>query len=97
MSRWAVEMAEALRGDGSSGTDGTWRFATVNTTTPLTIKAHDQVISKHLYKSASLSLQAGDEVLVYESGVAFYVIARWCQHEHIPLYQPGGFGILREQ
>ena len=22
MSRWAVEMAEALRGDGSSGTDG---------------------------------------------------------------------------
>ena len=71
MSRWAVEMAEALRGDGSSGTDGTWRFATVNT-----IKAHDQVISKHLYKSASLSLQAGDEVLVYESGVAFYVIAK---------------------
>ena len=70
MSRWAVEMAEALRGDG------TWRFATVNTTTPLTIKAHDQVISKHLYKSASLSLQAGDEVLVYESGVAFYVIAK---------------------
>ena len=76
MSRWAVEMAEALRCDGSSGTDGTWRFATVNTTTPLTIKAHDQVISKHLYKSASLSLQAGDEVLVYESGVAFYVIAK---------------------
>ncbi len=31
---------------------------------PATIKAHDQVISKHLYKSASLSLQAGDEVLV---------------------------------
>ena len=59
-----------------SGTDGPWRFATVNTTTPLTIKAHDQVISKHLYKSASLSLQAGDEVLVYESGVAFYVIAK---------------------
>ena len=42
----------------------------------MTIKAHDQVISKHLYKSASLSLQAGDEVLVYESGVAFYVIAK---------------------
>ena len=71
MSRWAVEMAEALRGDGSGGADGT-----VNTTTPLTIKAHDQVISKHLYKSASLSLQAGDEVLVYETGVAFYIIAK---------------------
>ena len=76
MSRWAVEMAEALRSDGSGGADGSWRFATVNTASPLTIKAHDQVISKYLYKSASLSLQAGDEVLVYESGVAFYVIAK---------------------
>ena len=76
MSRWAVEMAEALRGYGSRGTYGPWRFATFNTTTPLTINAHELVISKHLYKSASLSLQAGDEVLVYESGVAFYVIAK---------------------
>ena len=74
MSRWAVEMAEALRGDGSGGADGSWRFATVNTASPLTIKAHDQVISKYLYKSASLSLQAGDEVLVYETGVAFYIL-----------------------
>ena len=48
MSRWAVEMAEALRGDGSGGADGSWRFATVNTASPLTIKAHDQVISKYL-------------------------------------------------
>ena len=31
MSRWAVEMAEALRSDGSGGADGSWRFATVNT------------------------------------------------------------------
>ena len=76
MSRWAVGMAEALRGDGSGGADGSWRFATVNTASPLTIKAHDQVISKYLYKSASLSLQAGDEVLVYETGVAFYIIAK---------------------
>lgn len=76
MSRWAVEMAEALRSDGSGGADGSWRFATVNTANPLTIKAHDQVISKYLYKSASLSLQAGDEVLVYETGVAFYIIAK---------------------
>ena len=52
------------------------QFATVNTASPLTIKAHDQVISKYLYKSASLSLQAGDEVLVYETGVAFYIIAK---------------------
>ena len=64
--------------------DGRWRWprpcaATapgVNTASPLTIKAHDQVISKYLYKSASLSLQAGDEVLVYETGVAFYIIAK---------------------
>ena len=76
MSRWAVEMAEALRGDCSGGTDGTWRFATVHTASPLTIRAHDQVISKYLYKSASLSLRAGDEVLVYESGVAYYIIAK---------------------
>ena len=77
MSRWAVEMAEALRGDGSSGTDGPWRFATVNTTTPLTIKAHDQVISKHLYKKRlPVPPGRGMKVLVYESGVAFYVIAK---------------------
>ena len=72
MSRWAVEMAEALMGDGSGGADGTWRFATVNTTVPLTIKAHDQVISKY----ASLPLKAGDQVLVYESGVAFYIVVK---------------------
>lgn len=76
MSNWAVEMAAALCGSGSGGTSGTWRFATVNAASPLTIKAHDQVISKYLYKNASLSLQAGDEVLVYESGVAFYIIAK---------------------
>ena len=76
MSNWAVEMAAALRGGESGGTSGTWRFATVNAASPLTIKAHDQVISKYLYKHASLSLQAGDEVLVYESGVAFYIIAK---------------------
>lgn len=76
MSNWAVEMAEALRGDGSGGTSGTWRFATVNTASPLTIKAHDQILSKYLYKNASISLQAGDEVLVYETGVAFYIIAK---------------------
>lgn len=76
MSRWAVEMAEALCGAGSGSTNGPWRFATINTTSPLTIKAHDQVISKYLYKSASLSLEAGDEVLVYESGVAYYIIAK---------------------
>ena len=46
MPRWAVEMAEALRCDGSSSTDGTWRFATVNTNTPLTTQPRDQVISK---------------------------------------------------
>lgn len=76
MSRWAVEMAEALMGDGSGGADGTWRFATVNTTVPQTIKAHDQVISKYLYKNASLPLKAGDQVLVYESGVAFYIVVK---------------------
>ena len=97
MARWAGEMAEALRGDGSSGTDGTWRFATVNTTTPLTIKAHDQVISKHLYKSASLSSRPGMKCWCMNPASRFMLSQRWCQHEHIPLYQPGGFGILREQ
>ena len=55
-----------------------WQLAVCNRQhrSPLTIKAHDQVISKYLYKSASLSLQAGDEVLVYETGVAFYIIAK---------------------
>ena len=76
MSRWAVEMAEALSGAGYSRTNSLWRFATINTTSPLTIKAHDQVISKYLYKSASLVLEAGDEVLVYESGVSYYIIAK---------------------
>ena len=76
MSNWAVEMAAALRGDDSEDINGIWRFATVNTASPLTIKTHDQVISKYLYTNASLSLQAGDEVLVYETGVSFYIIAK---------------------
>ena len=76
MTRWGVERAEALRSDGPGEAGGSWRFAPANTASPLTIKAHDQVISKYLYKSASLSLQAGDEVLVYETGVAFYIIAK---------------------
>ena len=58
--RWAVEMVEALR---SGGKDSGLMFAEVKSVAPLTILAHDQVISKGLYINPALLVWA-------EGGVA---------------------------
>lgn len=57
--RWAVELAEALR--GKSGSGGGLMFATVKTAKPLTLLAHDQTIKKGLYVNPALTLLADDE------------------------------------
>lgn len=73
---WAVDMVEALRGQGGSmGEDGLM-FARVNTERPITIRLHGQIVSKYLYISASLSLRAGDEVLILKSGVTVYILMK---------------------
>lgn len=76
--RWALELAEALRGDirdADSGGDGLM-FANIKTELPITLLAHDQEITKHLYINASLAVRAGDQVLVLKSGASFYILLK---------------------
>lgn len=72
--RWAVEMAEALRGEQSAAAG--LMFAKINTAQPVTLLAHDQVISKGLFMNPALTVQAGDQVLVLESGPSFYILLK---------------------
>lgn len=76
--RWAADMVEALRGPSkgaNNGGDGLM-FARIRTTQPITLLAHNQPISKHLYINPSLSPRAGEEVLVLKSGDAFYILLK---------------------
>lgn len=73
--RWAVELVEAMRGQAGDGSGGLM-FAKVNTEQPITLLAHDQVISKRLYMNPSLTLRAGEEVLVMQSGATFYILLK---------------------
>lgn len=73
---WAVDMVEALRGQGGSMEEDGLMFAKVNTERPITLRLHGQVVSKFLYINASLSLRAGDEVLVLKSGVTIYILLK---------------------
>ncbi len=73
MDRWAVELVEALR---SQPTDDGLMLARINTSWPLTLRTHDQIISKHLFRNPTLSLLEEDEVLVLKSGCAFYILLR---------------------
>ena len=74
--RWAIDMVEAIRGQASLDPESGWRFARVVSESPLSISLHDQTISRNLYKSYRLELEPGDEVLVYQHGISFYVIAK---------------------
>lgn len=73
--RWAVEMVEALRGQTGDNRSGLM-FARINTAQPITLWVNDQVISKNLSINASLSVRSGDEVLVLQSGIAFYILLK---------------------
>lgn len=53
--RWAVEMVEALR---SGSKDSGLMFAEIKSVAPLTILAHDQIISKGLYINPALLVWA---------------------------------------
>lgn len=89
--RWAADMVEAVqkRAVSSVGADsGGLTIAKVNTASPLTIKINDQIISKHLYANpayfsatetpleAQFILHGGDEVVVFQCGDSFYLIAK---------------------
>lgn len=74
--RWAVEIVEALRGQAGGTGQAGLMLAKVNTAQPITLLANDQEISKHLHINASLTVRAGDEVLVLQSGVAFYILLK---------------------
>ena len=74
--RWAVQIVDALRGAADGTAQSGLMFAKVNTAQPITLKANDQVISKNLHINASLSLKVGDEVLVLQSGLAFYILLK---------------------
>lgn len=74
---WAAELASAMQGLAGSGTGGQrLLFAHVNNPDPLSIKISGQVISRHLYRNAGYSPQAGDEVIVLRHGDAFYLLMR---------------------
>lgn len=75
MEHWAAEMVEALRSQAKDSGNGLM-FAKINTSWPLTLRIHDQIISKHLFRNPSLSLLEEDEVLVLKSGCAFYILLR---------------------
>lgn len=55
--RWAADMVEALR---SGGKGSGLMFAEIKSVAPLTILAHDQVISKELYINPALLVWAED-------------------------------------
>lgn len=74
--RWAVEIVEALRGQTAGSGQAGLMFAKIETKQPITLKAHDQIISKNLYINPSLSVEQGDEMLVLQSGTAFYILLK---------------------
>lgn len=74
--RWAVQIVDALRGQAGGAEQSGLMFAKVKATQPITLKANDQDITKNLHINASLSLKAGDEVLVLQSGIAFYILLK---------------------
>lgn len=55
--RWAAEMVEALCSRGKGNGSG-WMLAEVKSVAPLTILAHDQIISKGLYINPALLVWA---------------------------------------
>lgn len=57
--RWAADMVDALRSVGKSNSG--LMFAEVKSVAPLTILAHDQVISKGLYINPALLVWAEGE------------------------------------
>ena len=64
MSRWAIELAEALRGQsGSDGADGvTLRIATVTSVNPLGININGANISRNVYCNPAYTLDGYDTV-----------------------------------
>lgn len=67
MPRWAIDLAEALRGqsgsDGADGADGiTLRIATVTSVNPLGISINGAAISRNVYCNPAYTLEGYDTV-----------------------------------
>lgn len=74
--RWAVQIAEAIKAAGNgSGVEGLMLMK-INSVQPVTLRSHDQELTKHLYINPDYSPHSGDDVLVYQSGVSFYILMK---------------------
>lgn len=64
MSRWAIDLAESLRGQGGSdGADGvTLRIATVTSVNPLGIGINGAAINRNVYCNPAYTLEGYDTV-----------------------------------
>lgn len=67
MPRWAIDLAEALRGqsgsDGADGADGvTLRIATVTSVNPLGISINGAAITRNVYCNPAYTLEGYDTV-----------------------------------
>lgn len=74
--RWAVEIAEAIKaaGDGNGGKG--LMLMQINSVNPVTLRSHDQELSRHIYINPDYLPRSGDDVLVYQSGVSFYILMK---------------------
>lgn len=68
-----VEMINLIRGKQS---DNQILIATVNSTSPLSLKLYDLVVSKNIYSDHELKLNKGDTVVIYRDGISFYILER---------------------
>lgn len=75
-TRWAVDLAEAIKsaGNGSGGEGLT--LMKINSVQPVTLRSHDQELSRHIYINPDYSPHSGDDVLVYQSGISFYILMK---------------------
>lgn len=74
--RWAVELAEAIRAAGNESGGESFTLMKINSVHPVTLKSHDQELSRHIYINPDYSPHSGDDVLVYQSGVSFYILMK---------------------
>lgn len=74
--RWAVEIAEAIKAAGNGSSGEGLMLMKINSVQPVTLISHDQELSRHIYINPIYSPHSGDDVLVYQSGVSFYILMK---------------------
>ncbi len=74
--RWAVELAEAIKAAGNGSSGEGLMLMKISSVQPVTLRSHDQELSRHIYINPDYSPHSGDDVLVYQSGVSFYILMK---------------------